>query len=135
MGKYVASLEDPNGPVWQRIAADRYIGASWFIHEMSETRNMLERGVDVFGDEDARQRAYKSAHSQALLVEHDYLWRLARRMQYNLRQKGSLIRFNPTVVDEEQRERDFEWAARQEFGLDYDDRDKTEVLRFYKAIE
>lgn len=78
VGKYIAYGEPVDSPTWKRLEDGGTVGASWLVHELTEVRALVERGVDIFDDQQL-EPAYPSAHGHALIVEHRYLYDIARK--------------------------------------------------------
>jgi hypothetical protein len=95
VGKYL-ELERTT---WERILAGGNGGLSLLIHEVTEIHVLQENQVDPF---DRGRKWYPLAHGEALLAEHGFLFALARKNGYNIREMGSLIIANPFVAEDDE---------------------------------
>ncbi|HEY3999164.1 MAG TPA: hypothetical protein VGO93_09885 [Candidatus Xenobia bacterium] len=131
LGRYIAEYDDEDQTVWRK-PQEGPLGASWFIHELVELRAILESGIEI-ADHLARAEVFPRVHGQGLLAEHDYLYRLARRMGYTIREMGSLIRYNPTVS---KRQNFLDWVQALEVNprLRFDATDQAVIEQFVEAL-
>jgi hypothetical protein len=133
LGAFMAFAERPGGLTWTALEKNGWVGAGWFLHELTECRTLLERNVDIFNRTD-RQRLYWYGHAHGLIVEHEFLLAKARQMKYNVHELGSLIGFNPTV-SAKQAGRDLREAQLVDRTVQVDPDDEDIVKQFFQAIQ
>jgi hypothetical protein len=131
VSRYVKRYDDEDQTTWRKVLEGGETGASWFIHELTELRYLTDTGVD-FTDRLARAEIFPQAHGLGLIAEHNYLYRLALRMGYNVNE-GSLLRYNPTV-SAKQNMQDWDMAKKLNPSLTFDAADKTAVEAFFEAL-
>lgn len=132
VAKYLSKARAPL--TWNTIRKGGDLGASALLHEFMELKWYSGRGLNPFNPK-VQAKHYPTAHVEGLIAEHNFLFALARERGYNLNQKGSLVRWNPNALTEEQQVRDVQWMQRIKPGLRFDQADEREAIRFYARLQ